>query len=222
MQIVLNSYTDLSDKEIVELILRERNEEAMLFFIFNKYDPLLKKLCKRYYDSLFYYEELQTELFIYFKANDWHVLRSFGWKSSFGSWLGKVAGNLFLKKIPELIEFGKNKVYIGKENRNEAYNYPPQKSFGGGSRVMLIEAIQRLEDKDQRFILLKEFEGYDPSEIAKQLEALRRREGRLKTRKVNEQIQEIIPTADYIYMLKGRAKANLLTIVNELKKDFKW
>lgn len=215
-------YKKLSDKELVDLILQNGNEEAMLFIIFNKYDPLLKTLCRRYYDTLFHYEELQTELFIHFKADDWYVLRAFGWRSSFGTWFGKVAGNLFLKKMPELIDIGKNSIYIGEDGENAGYNPPAPEPVDEQCMVMLIEAIQRLEDKDQRFILLREFEGYEPCEIAMLLEKLRRKEGRLKTRKVNGQIQEIIPTAEYVHMLKGRAKTNLRVIVNELKKDFEW
>lgn len=223
MKITSVQYKTLSDKELVDLVLQNRNEEAMLFIIFNKYDPLLKKLCKRYYDTLFYYEELQTELFIHFKVNDWYVLRSFGWKSSFGTWLGKVAGSLFIKKMRELIDFEKNKISIDEDGENKEYNLPASKTLDEWNMVMLIEAIQRLEDKDQRFILLREFDGYEPSEIAKQLEELRRKEGRLKKRKDDSGlIHEIIPTAEYIHMLKGRAKDNLRIIMNELKKDFEW
>lgn len=218
-------YKDLSDNELVDLILQTGNEEAMLFIIFDKYNPLLKKLCKRYYDTLFYYEELQTELFIYFKANDWHVLRSFGWKSSFGTWFGKVAGSLFIKKMPELIDLEKYKVSIGEDSGNGEVNIPePMPSSGYDmNMVILIEAIHQLDDKDQRFILLREFDGYGPKEIAKQLEDYRRREGRLKNRKTKDgHTEEIIPTAEYIHMLKGRAKDNLRIVVNELKKEYKW
>ena len=223
MIIASTQYKDLPDHELVDLILQKKNEEAMLFIIFIKYDPLLKKLCNRYYDSLFYYEELQTELFVHFKANNWHVLRSFGWKSSFGTWFGKVAGSLFIKIMPELIDFQKKKVSIGEDGEKGEYNPPAPKTVDEYNMIMLIEAIQRLEDKDQRFILLREFDGYEPCEIAKQLEELRRKEGLLKTRKdENGEIHEIIPTYKYIHMLKGRAKDNLRININELKKDFEW
>ena len=64
---------------------------------------------------------------------------------------------------------------------------------------------------------------YEPKEIAQQLENYRRREGRLKIRKLEgNYIEEIIPSAEYVHMLKGRTKANLRIIINGLKKDLKW
>lgn len=218
-------YQDLSDKELVDLILQKGNEEAMLYIIFEKYDPLLKKLCKRYYEDFFFYEQLQTELYILLKENDWHALRSFGWRSSFGTWLGIVAGNLFINKMHELIGISKFSISIGEDVVKGEFN-PPILELPlehDINMVLLIEAIQQLEDKDQRFILLREFDGYEPKEIAQQLESYRRRERRLKIRKVEGNgIEEIIPSAKYVHMLKGRAKRNLCIIINELKKDFKW
>lgn len=63
-------YKNLSDEELVELILQKGNEEAMLYIIFEKYHLLLKKLCKRYYNDFFFYEQLQTELYILLKVDD--------------------------------------------------------------------------------------------------------------------------------------------------------
>lgn len=225
MKVISIQYKDLSDKELVDLTLQEGNEEAILYIIFEKYDPLLKKLCRRYYEDLFYYEQLQTELYILLKENDWHALRSFGWRSSFGTWLGTVAGNLFIKKMPELIGISKFTVSIGEDGEKGEFNPPePEPPHEHDiNMVLLIEAIQQLEDKDQRFILFKEFDGYEPKEIAQQLESYRRREKRLKTRKLEgNHIEEIIPSAEYVHMLKGRTKTNLLTIINKLKKEFKW
>lgn len=225
MKVISIQYKDLSDKELVDLTLQEGNEEAILYIIFDKYDPLLKKLCRRYYEDLFYYEQLQTELYILLKENDWHALRSFGWRSSFGTWLGTVAGNLFIKKMPELIGISKFTVSIGEDGEKGEFNPPdPEPPHEHDiNMVLLIEAIQQLEDKDQRFILFKEFDGYEPKEIAQQLESYRRREKRLKTRTLEgNRIEEIIPSAEYVHMLKGRTKINLITIINKLKKEFKW
>lgn len=225
MKVISIQYKNLSDKELVDLTLQEGNEEAILYIIFDKYDPLLKKLCRRYYEDLFYYEQLQTELYILLKENDWHALRSFGWRSSFGTWLGTVAGNLFIKKMPELIGINKFTVSIGEDGEKGEFNPPdPEPPHEHDiNMVLLIEAIQQLEDKDQRFILFKEFDGYEPKEIAQQLKSYRRREKRLKTRTLEgNRIEEIIPSAEYVHMLKGRTKINLITIINKLKKEFKW
>ena len=225
MQIAYHQqYKDLDDRQIIDLVLSDGNEEAMLFLIFERYLPLLKKLCTRYYGDLYYLEQLQVELLILLKANDWHPVRGFGWRSSFGTWLGTVAGNLFIKKMPELIGIDKFPVSIGENGDDGEVNIPePEPPHENDIHMtLLIEAIQQLEDKDQRFVLLREFDGYTPKEIARQLEAYRRKENRLKTRKVNGQIEEIIPSAEYVHMLKGRAKDNIRIIISELKKEFEW
>lgn len=225
MQIAYHQqYNDLDDRQIIDMVLSDGNEEAMLFLIFERYLPLLKKLCMRYYGDLYYLEQLQVELLILLKANDWHPVRGFGWRSSFGTWLGTVAGNLFIKKMPELIGIDKFPVSIGENGEDGEVNTPePEPPHENDMHMtLLIEAIQQLEDKDQRFILLREFDGYTPKEIARQLEAYRRKENRLKTKKVNGQIEEIIPSAEYVHMLKGRAKDNIRVIISELKKEFEW
>lgn len=225
MQIAYHQqYKDLDDRQIIDLVLSDGNEEAMLFLIFERYQPLLKKLCTRYYGDLYYLEQLQVELLILLKANDWHPVRGFGWRSSFGTWLGTVAGNLFIKKMPELIGIDKFPVSIGENGEDGEVNIPePEPPHENDMHMtLLIEAIQQLEDKDQRFILLREFDGYTPKEIARQLETYRRKENRLKTKKVNGQIEEIIPSAEYVHMLKGRAKDNIRVIISELKKEFEW
>lgn len=216
-------YELLDDHQLVDMAL-SGNEEAMLFLIFERYSPLLKKLCNKYYGNLFYLEQLQVDLFIRLKENDWHRTRSFGWRSSFGSWLGIVAGNLFIKKMPELIGITKYPVSISEDGEEGEINLiEPEPPYENDmNMVLLIEAIQQLKDKDQRFILLREFDGYTPKEIARQLESYRREEKRLNTRLMNGQIEEIIPTSEYVYMLKGRAKISIRAIISELKKEFEW
>ena len=225
MQIAYHQqYKDLDDRQIIDMVLSDGNEEAMLFLIFERYLPLLKKLCTKYYGDLYYLEQLQVELLILLKTNDWHSVRSFGWRSSFGTWLGIVAGNLFIKKMPELIGIGGFPVSIGENKGKGEVNIaePESPHENDLNMVLLLEAIQHLVDKDQRFILFREFDGYAPKQIARQLEAYRRKENRLKTKKVNGKIEEIIPSAEYVHMLKGRAKDNIRVIISELKKEFEW
>ena len=217
------NYNSIDDRKLVELIL-DGNEEALLYLIFDRYSPLLKKLCVRYYGDLYFLEQLQTELLILLKTKDFHALRGFGWRSSFGTWLGVVAGNLFIKKMPELIGISKFAVSIGEDGDNNEVNpsEPESPHENDIHMLLLIEAIHLLEDKDMRYILLREFDGYKPKEIAKQLENYRRREGRLKSKKVNGESIDILPTAEYVHMLKGRAKDEIRVIIKELKKEFKW
>lgn len=213
-------YNKLDDRQLVELVLTG-NEEALLFLIFVRYAPLLKKLCRKFYENLFFLEQLQVELLISLKNDDFHALRSFGWRSTFGHWLGIVAGNLFQRKMPELIGISKFTLSIGEDHENEQVCLPePEHPHEHDmNMVLLLEAIQILEDKDQRFILLKEFDGYSPKEIAAMLESVRRKENRLKTRVVDGRTEEIIPNDKYIHMLKGRTKENLKEIIRKLKSE---
>ena len=216
-------YKEYDDRKLVDLAL-SGNDEAMLFLLFDRYAPLLKKLCRRYYGDVFYLEQLQVDLLIHLKSDNWHALRNFGWRSSFGTWLGIVAGHHFIKKMPELIGIDKFPVSIGNDGDEGEIDIPaPELPHEDDMHmIMLIEAIQQMEDRDQRFILLREFDGYSPKEIASQLEAYRREENRLKTRKVDDRIEEIVPTAEYVHMLKGRAKNNLRFIINGLRKEYVW
>ena len=126
--------------------------------------------------------------------------------------------------MPELIGIDKFPVSIGNDGDEGEIDIPaPELPHENDIHmIMLIEAIQRLEDRDQRFILLREFDGYSPKEIAVQLENYRRKENRLKTRQVDGCIEEIIPTAEYVHMLKGRAKDNIRVILDELRKEYEW
>lgn len=216
-------YQEYDDHKLIDLVF-SGNDEAMLFLLFKRYLPLLKKLCRRHYGDLFYLEQLQVNLLIHLKSNDWHAIRNFGWRSGFGTWLGTVADNLFIKKMPELIGIDKFPVSIGNDGDEGEIDIPaPELPHENDIHmIMLIEAIQRLEDRDQRFILLREFDGYSPKEIAVQLENYRRKENRLKTRQVDGCIEEIIPTAEYVHMLKGRAKDNIRVILDELRKEYEW
>ena len=215
-------YSKLTDREMIDLVLAG-DEDAMLYLIFVKYEPLMIRLCLRYYDDLRHLEELQVELFAHLKANDWRYVRNFEWRSTFGWWLGLVAGTVFLNKVPELIGISKLALSIS-ENGSKGevcLPYPEHPHENDVRMVILIEAICHL-DKDLQFVLFREFDGYKPVEIAKQLEDCRREEDRLKTKVVDGKTEEIIPTKEYIHMLKGRAKDQLKPLVKELKREFKW
>lgn len=214
-------YKKLKDEKLCDLFI-SGNDEAMMFLIQWRYAPLLKKLCQKYYDDLTYLEQLQTELLIHLHKNDYHAMRSFGWKSTFGIWLKTVAAHLFLQKKMELIDLAENSISIGEE-RDEGQINPPDTIYEENMHmVLLMEGINMLEDKDQRFILLREIDGYKPWEIAKLLYSYRKKEGRVKKRKLaNGSLEEIIPTADYVYMLKAKAMTNLRRIIYGLKSKEK-
>ena len=174
----------------------------------------------RYYDSLEYLEDLSDEIYIQFKGkkSDWEPLKSFHWRCSFRTWYCSVVSHLFLQKRKELIGLGRNIVSIGKEDHNDGIESPIDSDEMSPNKVILLEAINRLSNSDYRFILVKELEGYSPDEIAIMLTKKRRVEGRLKIR-VKEGT-EIIPTTDYVYMMKGRALKKVKQFVDQIKIEW--
>ena len=217
MQMILHkSYRDMTDKEIVNLIIAG-NEEAMLYLLYDRYENDLKFYAWRYYDSLVYLEDLINYLYIQFKGKngDWQPLKSFQWKCKFRTWFCSVASHLFLEKRDELIGLG------GKDGskRMDGGNKPlpePMPEPENQKLVMLMEAINRLENDDYRFILIKELEGYNHKEIAEMMVVKRKKENKVTFYKG----KIVVPDAYYVDMNKARALREVKAIVEQIKKDW--
>ena len=157
MQTILHkSYKDMTDKEIVDLIIAG-NEEAMLYLLYDRYEKDLKFYAWRYYDTLAYLEDLTNYLYIQFKGKngDWQPLKSFQWRCKFRTWFCSVASHLFLAKREELIGLGTNDNSKGTDGGDKQIPEPKPEPENQ-KLVMLMEAINRLENDDYRFILIKE------------------------------------------------------------------
>lgn len=206
------AYAKMTDKELVDFVLSGR-EDAMAYLLYVRYAADLRYYAMRYYNTLYYIDDLTNELFIKLKGSncDWLPLANFQWKSSFRTWLCTVTSNFFLEKMKYLIGKDSYDPSIDKkDDKNEAPEAENQ------NKVMLLEAISRLEEPDYRFILVKQLEGYKPFEIAALLERKRRAENRLPKRNGIE----VIPDAEYIHMIKGRALKKIKTIVEQIKKEW--
>lgn len=206
----------MTDKEIVDLIIAG-NEEAMLYLLYDRYENDLKFYAWRYYDSLVYLEDLINYLYIQFKGKkgDWQPLKSFQWKCKFRTWFCSVASHLFLEKRDELI------VLVGKDGSKgtDGEDKPipePTPEPENQKLVMLMEAINRLENDDYRFILIKELEGYNHKEIAEMMVAKRKKENKVTFYKG----KIVIPDAHYVDMNKARALREVKAIVEQIKKDW--
>lgn len=208
---ILSTYEKYTDKDIVDLIVKEHRQEALVYLLYDRYYKDAKYYAFLYYDSLEYLDDLMEELVLNLMGNkgDYAPLASFKWQSSFRTWISRVISNLFLKKRNDLIGFGKNGVNIGETT---LYSMP---SIDTQDRrmVMLLEAIARLKDPDYKFILIKELEGYKPQEICRLLEMKRKAENRVKLDKDNN---EIIPSVPYIYMIKSRALKEIKEIMKTI------
>lgn len=217
MQVNLQkSYKYMSDREIVDLVIAG-NEEAILYLLYDRYENDLKFYAWKYYDSLAYLEDLINYLYIQFKGKegDWHPLKSFQWKCKFRTWFCSVASHLFLEKRDELIGLG------GKDGSKgtDAGDKPlpePKPEPENQKLVMLMEAINRLENDDYRFILIKELEGYNHKEIAEMMVAKRKKENKVTFYKG----KIVVPDAHYVDMNKARALREVKAIVEQIKKDW--
>lgn len=217
MQMILHkSYRDMTDKEIVDLIIAG-NEEAMLYLLYDRYENDLKFYAWRYYDSLVYLEDLINYLYIQFKGKngDWQPLKSFQWKCKFRTWFCSVASHLFLEKRDELIGLGGNDGSKGTDGGDKPLPEPKPEPENP-KLVMLMEAINRLENDDYRFILIKELEGYNHKEIAEMMVAKRKKENKVNFYKG----KIVVPDAHYVDMNKARAIREVKAIVEQIKKDW--
>ena len=209
-------YSDLTDREIVDLIVAG-NEEAMLYLLYDRYENDLKFYAWRYYDSLVYLEDLINYLYIQFKGKkgDWQSLKSFQWKCKFRTWFCSVASHLFLEKRDELIGLGGDGDSI-KTNGGGCPLPESEQEPVNEKLVILMEAISRLENDDYRFILTKELEGYSHKEIAEMMVVKRKKENKVTSYKG----KIVIPDAHYVDMNKARALKEVKAIVEQIKKDW--
>lgn len=214
--ILHKSYRDMTDKEIVDLIIAG-NEEAMLYLLYDRYENDLKFYAWRYYDSLTYLEDLINYLYIQFKGKkgDWQPLKSFQWKCKFRTWFCSVASHLFLEKRDELIGLGGIDGSKGTDGGDKPLP-EPKPEHENQKLVMLMEAINRLENDDYRFILIKELEGYNHKEIAEMMVAKRKKENKVTFYKG----KIVVPDAHYVDMNKARALREVKAIVEQIKKDW--
>lgn len=214
--ILHKSYSDMTDKEIVDLIIAG-NEEAMLYLLYDRYENDLKFYAWRYYDSLVYFEDLINYLYIQFKGKngDWQPLKSFQWKCKFRTWFCSVASHLFLEKRDELIGLGGKDGSKGTDGGDKPIPEPTPEPENQ-KLVMLMEAINRLENDDYRFILIKELEGYNHKEIAEMMVAKRKKENKVTFYKG----KIVVPDAHYVDMNKARALREVKAIVEQIKKDW--
>ena len=206
----------MTDKEIVDLIVAG-NEEAMLYLIYDRYESDLKFYAWRYYDSLAYLEDLINYLYIQFKGKkgDWQPLKSFQWKCKFRTWFCSVASHLFLEKRGELIGSRGDDTSIPTDDVERSMPEPAPEPVNE-KMVMLMEAINRLENDDYRFILIKELEGYNHKEIAEMLVEKRKAENKVTYYKG----RVVIPDAHYVDMNKARALREVKAIVEQIKKEW--
>lgn len=214
-------YSELSDKAVIDKVLANpHDEEAAIYLIYHRYSPLLKKMYRKVFDeSTDWYEDCLHELFIYIKGPDqeWERLRSFEWRSKFGTWLGRIAYNKFLEIKPSLIGKVSETIYIDDDSEDRPKVVIPdsgvQEYEHKEMHILLMEAVSLLQDPDQKFVVLKRLQGYNSKEIALLMQKRWEKHGIVK---YNKKSQKVVPDAAYVDVRMQRAKDNLAIILKKL------
>lgn len=219
-------YKDLSDKEIVDLIIAEpHDEKAATYLIYERYEPLCISICQKTLGGVQRLDELQSELFMLLKGKnrDWHALSSFGWRSTLGRWLSITAYNLSLELRRQLIENDGNNTSIDNgwsddEGDLHTLEIPVDEERQQERRynmIVLNEAIHMLENKDQRFVVTYRLKGYNSKEVAEMLQAFWDANGIVR---YNNKKEKVKPDSGYIDNLFKRGYDKVTEIYRTLNK----
>ena len=202
-----NTYDSFSERDLIEVIL-SGNEEAAIYLIYNRYYRDLRYLCFDIYGSHSYIDELCQEVYIHLKGKngDWHPLATWTGISTFRTWLNKAVRNLFLEKRADLIGLRENKLYSDDEDDVDPIEKVIADQPTLEENMQKVEAINKLDNPDQKLVILKELQGYSHEEIAAILNQVRRSENRIK---LNKEGKEILADAAAVDVLKQRAVAHL-------------
>lgn len=205
-----NIYDSYSERGLIDTIL-SGNEEAAIYLIYNRYYRDLRYLCKDYCGSYEFLDDVLQEVYLLLKGKngDWHPLSTWTGMASFRTWLNHAVQNYFCSNRDYLIGLREKKLYSEKEDDPDPVEkvesrYPSIEE--NMQKVLLLEAINKLKNQDQKLVILKELQGYSHDEIAAILNRVRREEGRIK---IDKNGIEILADAAAVDVLKQRAVAQL-------------
>lgn len=215
-------YAKYSDEEIVSSIIDPpHDEEAAAYLIYNRYSPLLRNIYRKVFENdASWYGDCINDLYLFLRGKnlEWNKLKTFEWKSKFSTWLSKAAYNRFLEVKSTLKGKITNPVYIDENYRTDLSFQLPDDGEQDYERreknILLLEAVNMLEDLDQKFVILKRLQGYNSKEIALLLQKRWEKYGIVK---YNKKKQIVVPDAAYVDVRMQRAKDNLEIIIKNLR-----
>lgn len=212
-------YTDLSDLELIDLIL-DSDEDAAYVLINERCASTIRFHILRYYDSVDNDKitEIASEVYMSLKGKDgkWRKLRSFKRRSSFATWINTVISRIVLKQKIEGKKKGLEGTTVSIEEKVGIATLRQPELSENIRHIMLLEAISRLKDEEQRFVLIKELDGHSPTEIAQLLNQKRQLEQ--QQRKRNGRM--VIITPGFVYTTKSRALKEVKQIMEQLKREW--
>ncbi len=221
------AYHSFTDKELVARIVGQNDVGALHYLLYGKYNKDLHYLAYRYCHTLDYYDDMLATLRCKLLGNDadWKPLSTFQWRSSLKTYICRIAEHAFdefRRKIIDTVDFVPQDTRVGVDaNGNNVYAFG-LKTDGSLSdspnerKVILLEAIKRMENEEYRLMMLKMLDGYRPNDIADMLNRLRKHKGIKRT----YENKEVVITPDYVYMMKPKVIAAVKPIVKQVEKEW--
>lgn len=209
-------YDALSDKEIVSLITgaEYHDEEAATYLLWDRYSPLMHKLHFNFIKNLQTYDESVEDFYVYLRGEDgqWRKLREFQWRCRFCYWFKTTSRNFFLSLSKKLIDSPKVAFSIDVNNDSTCVKVADVDIERNYRKAILMEAIMKLEDLDQKFVVLKRLQGYNSKEIAILMQQMWDKHGIVRIDKG----KVVVPTDGYVDNHMTRAKKELRKIIGTI------
>ena len=211
-------YEKLTDKEIVmRIITKPYDEKAATYLLYDRYYPLFYTQCLLFVRNMDWFDDCLSELFLVIKGPklDWHSLASFQWRSSLGGYLKRISMNYFVYYKKKMIDKHDVADSYDKKDLNkpamEIANDDGETYENVEEKIMIMEAIGKLQDEDQRFIILKTLQGYKSKEIAIMLQKRWEKYGIVK-----KYAGETVVASDaYVNVERNRAYKKLKTLLQD-------
>lgn len=211
MSKAIKRYDSLTDRQLLDIIFAG-NEEAAIYLIYNRYLQDIRYLCFDILGSHDYADEACQEMYILFKGKEanWSTLKSWRGLSSFRTWINRIMRNHILKKHDQLIDSRSNRLYSDDEGSEDSAQQASSDATPDimYDKVLLVEAIGRIPNAEQKMVVLKHLQGYSHKEIAAMLNAQREKTG----------CKQNIADNHAVDVLMQRAKAFLRKEFGQMKK----
>lgn len=217
-------YTALSDREIVDRIIREHDMEAGVYLLWYRYESLIHSHYTNVFNNSisYLYEDALISLYITLcgENGEWKKLASFNWQCKFSSWLSIVSLRYFYSikdKMQREYEVCSISINDVDEKLEEEVDMNDNVIDHNSARLLLIESIGQMKNEYFKYVLLKRLQGFNSTEIANMMKTLWEIQG---VAHKDSKGCIITPSAAYIDCLTQRAKKELRGfILSKIKSD---
>ena len=190
---VMEALQQLSDSELVEQLLENR-ENVILYFFYEKYYSIFEYHVYRIFSYEVRVQELVHEFFLYLYENNWKHLRSYNSNlSKLNTWISVVSFRFFLNYKKTKIDYNNIiSIYEQWDDKIMQYKQECQKQI----KMDVTQAINSLKNKmEQKVVSRLLLDGAEIQEVA----------------------AECNLSVDYVYTVKSRAVAHLREILKAYK-----